>query len=50
VSLVTTVGYSAFVVGPPLAGALAAATSLRAALIPVGVTTLSLAVVSRRLP
>ena len=50
VSLVTTVGYSAFVVGPPLAGALAAATSLRAALIPVVVTTLSLAVVSRRLP
>jgi MFS family permease len=49
VSLVTTVGYSAFVAGPPLAGALAAATSLRAALIPVVVTSLALALVSRRL-
>ena len=49
VSLVTTVGYSAFVAGPPLAGALAAATSLRTALIPVVMTSLALALVSRRL-
>jgi len=49
VSLVTTVGYSAFVAGPPLAGALAAATSLRAALIPVLATSVALAVVARRL-
>jgi MFS family permease len=32
VSLVTTVGYSAFVLGPPVVGALAGATSLRAGL------------------
>ena len=40
----------AFVVmGPPLAGALAAATSLRTALIPVVLTSRALALVSRRL-
>ncbi|HZB74756.1 MAG TPA: MFS transporter [Solirubrobacteraceae bacterium] len=50
VSLVTTVGYSAFVAGPPLAGALAAATSLRTALVPVLLTSVALALVSRRLP
>jgi MFS family permease len=49
VSLVTTVGYSAFVVGPPLVGALADATSLRTALVPVVVTTALLALVARRL-
>jgi MFS family permease len=49
VSLVTTVGYSAFVAGPPLVGALADATSLRTALVPVVVTTALLAVVARRL-
>ena len=49
VSLVTTVGYSAFVVGPPLAGALAAATSLRAALLPVVATSVGVALLSRRL-
>jgi MFS family permease len=49
VSLVTTVGYSAFVAGPPLVGALADATSLRTALVPVVVTTALLALVARRL-
>ena len=49
VSLVTTVGYSAFVLGPPLVGALADATSLRTALVPVVVTTALLALVARRL-
>jgi MFS family permease len=49
VSLVTTVGYGAFVVGPPLVGALADATSLRTALVPVVATTALLAVVARRL-
>jgi predicted MFS family arabinose efflux permease len=39
VSLVTTVGYSAFVLGPPAVGALAQATSLRAALSLVILTT-----------
>ena len=34
VSLVTTIGYSAFVLGPPAVGLLASATSLRTALDP----------------
>jgi MFS family permease len=49
VSLVTTVGYGAFVVGPPLVGALAGATSLRIALVPVVASTALLAVVARRI-
>ena len=48
VSLVTSVGYGAFVVGPPLVGALADATSLRTALVPVVATTALLALVARR--
>ena len=47
VSLVTTVGYSAFVLGPPLVGLLASATSLRAALIPVVASTASIALLAR---
>jgi MFS family permease len=46
VSLVTTVGYSAFVAGPPLVGALAGLTSLRAALAPVVATTAAIAVLA----
>jgi MFS family permease len=46
VSLVTTVGYSAFVAGPPLVGALASATSLRAALVPVVASTAAIAVLA----
>jgi MFS family permease len=49
VSLVTTVGYGAFVLGPPLVGGLADATSLRTALIPVVGSTALVAVVARRL-
>ena len=49
VSLVTTIGCSAFVLGPPLVGGLAGATSLRAALIPVVASTALVAVVARRL-
>jgi MFS family permease len=48
VSLVTTVGYSAFVLGPPAVGLLAGATSLRTALIPVVVSTSMIAVLARR--
>jgi MFS family permease len=49
VSLVTTVGYSAFVVGPPVVGALADATSLRTALVPVLASSALLAFAARRL-
>jgi MFS family permease len=49
VSLVTTVGYGAFVLGPPLIGALADATSLRTAMVPVVASTALLAVIARRL-
>ena len=49
VSLVTTAGYGAFVVGPPLVGALADATSLRTALVPVVGSTGLLALAARRL-
>jgi predicted MFS family arabinose efflux permease len=45
VSLVTSVGYSAFVAGPPVVGALAEATTLRAALAPVVASTLAIAVI-----
>jgi predicted MFS family arabinose efflux permease len=45
VSLVTSVGYSAFVAGPPLVGALADATTLRAALAPVIASTLAFAAI-----
>ncbi len=48
VSLVTTVGYSAFVLGPPVVGLLAGATSLRTALIPVVVSTAMIALLARR--
>jgi MFS family permease len=47
VSVVTTVGYSAFVLGPPLVGLLASATSLRTALIPVVASTASIALLAR---
>jgi MFS family permease len=47
VSLVTTLGYSAFVLGPPAVGALAGATSLRTALALVIVTTLAFAALGR---
>jgi MFS family permease len=47
VSLVTTVGYSAFVLGPPLVGLLANATSLRAALVPVVASTAAIALLAR---
>jgi MFS family permease len=51
VSLVTTVGYSAFVLGPPVVGALAQATSLRTALALVIVTTAAFAALAwRRIP
>jgi predicted MFS family arabinose efflux permease len=51
VSLVTTVGYSAFVLGPPAVGALAQATSLRAALSLVILTTAAFAALAwRRAP
>jgi MFS family permease len=46
VSLVTTVGYGAFVAGPPLVGALAGLTSLRAALVPVVASTAAIAVLA----
>jgi MFS family permease len=48
VSLVTTVGYSAFVLGPPAVGALASVTSLRTALIPVVVSTAMIALLASR--
>ena len=48
VALVTTVGYSAFVLGPPAVGALAGATSLRLALGTVVVTTTAFALLGRR--
>jgi MFS family permease len=48
VSLVTTLGYSAFVLGPPVVGALAGATSLRTAMSLVIVTTAAFAVLGRR--
>jgi MFS family permease len=47
VSLVTTVGYSAFVLGPPAVGLLADATSLRTALIPVVASTATIALLAR---
>jgi MFS family permease len=50
VSLVTTIGYSAFVLGPPAVGLLASATSLRTALVPVVVSTAMIAVLARRVP
>ena len=48
VSLVTTIGYSAFVLGPPAVGALAGVTSLRTALIPVVASTAMIALLARR--
>jgi MFS family permease len=48
VSLVTTVGYGAFVLGPPVVGLLAEATSLRTALVPVVVSTAMIALLARR--
>jgi MFS family permease len=47
ISLVTTIGYSAFVLGPPLTGALATLTSLRTALVPVIVSTACIAALAR---
>jgi predicted MFS family arabinose efflux permease len=48
VSLVTTIGYSAFVLGPPAVGALASVSSLRSALVPVVVSTAMIALLARR--
>ena len=48
VSLVTTIGYSAFVLGPPVVGVLAELTSLRTALIPVVASTATIALLARR--
>jgi MFS family permease len=48
VSLVTTLGYSAFVLGPPVVGALAGATTLRVALSLVVGTTAAFALLARR--
>ena len=48
VSLVTTIGYGAFVLGPPAVGLLASATSLRTALIPVVASTALIALLARR--
>jgi MFS family permease len=48
VSLVTTIGYGAFVAGPPLVGALAGLTSLRVALAPVVASTAAIALLARR--
>jgi predicted MFS family arabinose efflux permease len=48
VALVTTVGYSAFVLGPPAVGAVAGATSLRLALGSVVITMLAFALLGRR--
>jgi MFS family permease len=48
VSLVTTIGYSAFVLGPPAVGLLAQATTLRTALIPVVASTAMIALLARR--
>jgi predicted MFS family arabinose efflux permease len=48
VSLVTTLGYSAFVLGPPVVGGVAGATSLRTALSLVIVTTAAFAVLGQR--
>jgi predicted MFS family arabinose efflux permease len=50
VSLVTSVGYSAFLAGPPLAGALGEATSPRATLVPVVASTLALAAIAAASP
>jgi predicted MFS family arabinose efflux permease len=50
VSLVTTIGYSAFVAGPPIVGALASVTSLRTALAPVIVSTAAIALLARFAP
>ena len=47
VSLVTTIGYSAFVLGPPAVGALAGVTSLRTALVPVVASTAAIALLAR---
>jgi MFS family permease len=48
VSLVTTVGYSAFVAGPPIVGGLAQLTSLRTALALAILTMLAFAALGRR--
>jgi MFS family permease len=47
VSLVTTVGYSAFVLGPLVVGALASVTSLRAALALAVATMVAFALLAR---
>ncbi len=50
VGVVVTAGYAAFIAGPPLVGLLAGATSLRAALAVVVVTTAAIALLARRVP
>jgi len=47
-SVVTTVGYGAFILAPPAIGLLAEATSLRTALVPLVGTTLLIALLGRR--
>ncbi len=49
VALVTTVGYSAFIIGPFVVGGLGTLTSLRAALLPLIGTTLGIALLARRI-
>jgi len=49
VALVTTVGYSAFIVGPFVVGGLGGLTSLRAALLLLIGTTLGIALLARRI-
>lgn len=49
VALVTTVGYSAFIVGPFIVGGLGGPTSLRTALLLLIGTTLDIALLGRRI-
>ncbi|CAA9578158.1 MAG: hypothetical protein AVDCRST_MAG19-3608 [uncultured Thermomicrobiales bacterium] len=46
----TVAGYGSFIAGPVLVGSLAAATSLRTALLPLVGTTLGIALLARRVP
>jgi len=49
VALVTTVGYSAFIIGPFIVGGLGTLTSLRAALLLLIGTSLGIALLARRI-
>ena len=50
IAIVTTFGYSIFLVGPPLIGALANLFSLRIALLLTIATSISIAIIAQRLP